>query len=395
MPLAALVRYLGVPLHTAPLLVIGFFGLALGIAIHAGLFGLYLAVILGSWFFKYGFALLDDVVQGRSEPPVLSVDMANPVERRPLGLLLVLLVFYVLTGQLRPLIGDSWVGTLRIVLLALIPSMVASMSVTGRVRDAINPVAVLGTIMRIPIAYAALLIVIGVLWFVPFWALRALGESLPNLWRKELFLPLHTLSEVGFYGFFVGTLSMTLLMYLWLAMFACIGGTIYERRKELAVDAAAAPERIAARANAELERQRDKIMDRVFAEVRGGALANAGTTIRKLIEESRDPLDECRWLYARAVTLDSRLASYLAQLTLPRLIGAKATGEALKMLRERLAVDAEFRPLSGEQLMQLAQLARDAGDRAMARRLLADFNRHYPNHRMETAAAKLQSELVR
>jgi hypothetical protein len=390
-----ILRYLRLPLHKAPLLLIGTFSIVLTFFVQGGLFGLYIAVVLASFLFAYGFALLDAAVHGRTEPPVLSFEMVSPVERRSLALLALLLAFYFVTAQLQTVIGEGWVAVLRILLLALVPSMVAAMSVTGRVINALNPVAVIGTILRIPVAYGVLLITIGVLWYVPLSLLRIMGRSLPNILHKESLLPWHILSEVGFYGFVVGIVGMVLFMYLWLAMFACIGGTIYERRKELEIDAAASPERIAARANAELERQRDKIMDRVFAETRGGALGNAGNTVRNLIEEAQAPLDVCRWLYARAATTDQRLAGYLAQLTLPRLLNAKSTGEALKMVRERLAVDQDFRPLTGEQLSQLAQLARDGGQRSIARQLLADFSRHFPNNASESAAAKLQADLAR
>jgi hypothetical protein len=187
-----------------------------------------------------------------------------------------------------------------------------------------------------------------------------------------------------------------LFMYLWLAMFACIGGTIFERRRELAIDPAGSPERAAARIDAEVERQRDKTMERIFAELRGGALGNAGATVRKIIEQSSQPIEECRWLYVRATLLaDQRLANYLAQLSIPRLLSARATGEALKMTRDRLSVAPDFRPQTAEHLLRLAELARDAGYRAMARSLLVDFNRFYPNDALESIAARLQAELTR
>jgi hypothetical protein len=321
--------------------------------------------------------------------------MANPVEARSVGLLLLLILFYALTAKLQSLIGAGSVGVLRILFLAVIPAMVGAMSVTGRFIDAINPVAVIGMILRIPLAYAALLITIGLLWFGPIVILRVASDSLPNLWHRESFLPWYLASEIGARGYFLGAISMMLCMYLWLAMFACIGGTIYERRKDLGVEPAVSPERTAARVSAETEWQRDKIMDRIFAELRGGALSNAGATVRKMIDESPHPLDECRWLYARALAMHPPLAEYLAQLALPRLIAVRATGEALKMLRERLAANPEFRPLTGLQLMQVAQLACDAGERPMARHLLSDFDRHYPNDNMASGAAKLAADLQR
>ena len=392
----ALLRYLRFPLHTTPMLLILFIGIVLSIVLQGGMFGAYVVVVLGSFFFKYGFALLDDVIDGHRMPPVMSTEFVNPFERRSFGLLLLLIAFYALTAMLQSSIGDVWVVSLRVLLLAIVPSMIATMSITGRVIDALNPVAVIGTILRIPIAYVSLLITISALWFIPIWALKAVSGPLPNLWRKESFLPLHMLSEVGMHGFLTGLIAIILFMYLWLAMFACIGGTIFARRKELDVDSAHAPERIAARVNAELDRERDKIMDRVFAQVRGGAFANAGNSVRRLVEQSAQPLEECRWIYARAAAaVDQRLANYLAQLMLPRLLSAKATGEALKLTRERLAVAIDFRPETSGQLLQLAQLARDAGDRATSRRLLADFDQRYPNDALASMAKRLYSALER
>ncbi len=51
-----------------------------------GFAGLPLAIALVSWFFKYCFILIDSIVTGAAEPPVLSVEMINPInEQRPLG----------------------------------------------------------------------------------------------------------------------------------------------------------------------------------------------------------------------------------------------------------------------------------------------------------------------
>ena len=51
-----LLRYLRLPLHTAPLVLIV--------------------------LFSFGLTLLDHVVDGRPEPPVLSLDLANPIAHK-------------------------------------------------------------------------------------------------------------------------------------------------------------------------------------------------------------------------------------------------------------------------------------------------------------------------
>jgi hypothetical protein len=393
---SALLRCLRLPLYTAPVLLILIFGFILTLAEHAGMFGIPAFVIVGSWFFKYGFAVLDHVVDGRPEPPVLSFEMVNPVEQRPLGTFLLLVFFWSATGELRLQVAPTVVTALRLMLLAAIPAMVAVMSVTGRFIDALNPIAVFGMIARIPVAYVTLLLGIGAMWLVPVLAVQASGASLAALWRVESFLPGQTLAAVGVSGALAGMLGLMLFMYLWLATFACIGGTIYQHRRELGIEAAESPERKAARLDADVQRERDKVWDRIFAQFRGGALANARESVRKLIAEAPRSIEECRWLYARASGLaDQRLANYVAQLTLPRLLDTRATGEALEMVRARLTVAPDFRPKTCGQTLRLVQLARDAGDRSTARCLLVDFSRHYANDPMTVMAAQLQAELER
>ncbi len=226
--------------------------------------------------------------------------------------------------------------------------------------------------------------------------LRESSDSLTALWRIESFLPGQILVAIGVKGALTGMVGQVLFMYLWLATFACIGGTIYEHRLELGIEFAETPERKAARVSAEVERQRDKIWDRIFAQVRNGALLDARESVRKLTAESPQPIDECRWLYIRAsIWADQRLANYLAQLTLPYLLDTGDTGEALCMVRERLTATEDFRPGTSGQVLRLARLARDAGDRNTARRLLVDFDRHYAKDELRTAAAQLQAELSR
>lgn len=51
------------------------------------------------------------------------------------------------------------------------------------------------------------------------------------------------------------------------------------------------------------------------------------------------------------------------------------------------------RPIAGADSLRLAQLARDAGDRRVARELLRDFQRFYPNDPGEKAAGVLMQQL--
>jgi hypothetical protein len=186
------------------------------------------------------------------------------------------------------------------------------------------------------------------------------------------------------------------LMYLWLSMFAVLGGALFEYRDAIGFEASHSPERKQAREDAQRDFFRNRFIDRVFGEYRSGAYINAWNSIQEQARNSDDALAEYRWLFARIAQWPSpRLANRLAQEMLPLLLGKQLHSEALSIAKNRIQADVEFRPSTGEQLLKLAQLARDGGDRPLARALLKDFDRHFPNHSVRTSAAQLAEQLTR
>ena len=191
-------------------------------------------------------------------------------------------------------------------------------------------------------------------------------------------------------------LRVALLMYAWLAMFSLIGGVLYERRLDIGLEDVHTPEHWDAGDDDDApdERTRDREIDRIYAEWRGGAHANAWQTVLGLVSNSSDPIAELRWLHQRAAQWpDGRLADRLARELLPRLLAKRSTGEALDLVRERLRKDARFRPASSADLLTLVQLARTAGDRPTARLLLQDFSKLYPGDPAQAMVDRLNTQL--
>src|SRR5262245_20910132 len=118
MPISSIVTALKFPLHTAPALVIAVFCVLLWLAQSARMLGIPLLLIVVSFFFKYSFVLLDYVIDGRSEPPAMSAEMMNPVEQRPLGMFLLMIVFFLGMRSLQPVAGTTVVFILSILFLA-------------------------------------------------------------------------------------------------------------------------------------------------------------------------------------------------------------------------------------------------------------------------------------
>jgi hypothetical protein len=369
----AVLRYLVLPLRGASGILIALFTLLLLVAIQAKFFGIPLALILLSWFFKYAFVLLDHVADGAAEPPVLSVEMVNPAsEQRPLGLLFLVFAGYSLSGSVAVWLGETAMWGLRMLGLAMLPAVVAVQATTGSVLASLNPLACLDLLRRLGAYYGWILLCIA--------GFAGLAKGVVTQWLGVL--PL--------------TACIALLLYGWLAVFAMVGGVLFEQRAQLGFEARYAPERVQARHDAERDRERDRFMDGVFAEWRGGAVHNAWRTIEAHLAGAADAAAELEWLYERAKTWpDQRLAGRIAMEWVPHLLSARRLGKLLQLAQARIKADPRFRPLNSTQLIKLVELARDGGDHPTARALLEDFERHFPNDPARGSIERLRQQLQR
>lgn len=363
-------RYLAVPLRTAPLLLIVIFSALMLLAIKATLFGIALAMLLLSGFFKYSFVLLDQLADGRTDPPVLSIEMMNPIgESRSLPALIFVVALFFASDAAVYWLGSFLSVVIGVLVLAMLISIIAVQGATGSLAQSLNPVRCWRLAWRLGGDYVMVL-ACAVALCAMVGVARAIG--LPFI------------------------LQIALFMYAWLALFSVIGGLLQERRDELGLDDAYEFETFEGDDGVGLERIRVQNIDRIYAEWRGGSHTNAWQSITSYLAQSADPLEELRWLYERAKTWpDQRLAHRLAQEMLPRLLAERRNGDALDTLRERLRSSADFRPLASADLIRLVQLARDAGDRRAARDLLHDFDRFYPNDPAVAAANLLTQQLER
>ena len=367
-----LLSLLFLPARSTPLVLIICFALGLTLATRSGLLGLPLALILLSWYFKYGYVVLDTTLRGFDEPPVLSVDMVNPAsEQRPLGQLLIIGVFYGGTRAAAPLIGDEAVTVLRLTALAFLPACVAVLGVSRSIFEAVNPVVLLKTIRILGPSYlllvAATALPVAIAWLV----VREIGD-------------LHL------------TITLALIMFGGLAAFSVIGGVLYDKRAELGLDAWKSPERSRERDERDTRKRHERVIDELYGHWRSGARTEARQAAEQWLASRDYDFEEFDWLCERLLLWpDRRLAHRLAQEHITRLLVAKRAPQALKIARRHLAADADFRPALAAELIRLVTLARDAGDRPLARRLLADFEQYYANDPAAPIARELQQDLAR
>ena len=161
----ALLRYLALPFTVAPLLLVAIFAVLLQVALHAGLLGLPLLYIVGSWFLKYAFVLLEHTAQGRPGAPVFSMENANPLgETRPFLFGLLIATCYGVGRALGSALGDGWATATYVLGMTMLPAVIAIEAVTGSFVEALQPRGVAAMIRRLGPGYLIVMAIAATLW---------------------------------------------------------------------------------------------------------------------------------------------------------------------------------------------------------------------------------------
>lgn len=366
----ALLRYLTLPFTVAPLLLVAIFAVLLQVALHAGLLGLPLFYIVGSWFLKYAFVLLEHTAQGRHGAPVFSMENANPLgETRPFLFGLLIATCYGVGRALGSALGDGWATATYVLGMTMLPAVIAIEAVTGSFVEALQPRGVAAMIRRLGPGYLIVMAIAATCgWLAQWIAIDAAHLAL--------------------------LLRIALVMLLWLVLFSTLGGVIHERRFEIGFEPERSPEATRRKQVAALQRERDRFVDQVFAEYRAGSSINAWESIRQRAGQGAGALAEYEWLYPRvAAWANPALANRIAHELLALLLASQRNGEAVKLVKDRLQADSRFGPATGEQTLRVAQLARDAGDWPLARTLIADFEQRFADSPVRGSVALLAEQL--
>jgi hypothetical protein len=351
---AGMNRYVLFPFKGGALALVVTFTMGFVLALHAGFAGLPLGIALLSWFFKYCFILLDAIVTGADEPPVLSVEMVNPLnEQRPLAQAVLIAGGVILTLELQRRAGPVAGWTCGALLLLLLPASIASLGMTRSAWRAAWPPELWSVAWGVGRDYLVLLGAIPGLALL-FMALARYGASS---------LMLIAGGQLAF-----------------LLAFALIGGVLHEHRLELGIEYQTLRERIAERTVREHASERQRMMDHAYMKFRVGKPVEGWQEIHTWLQSQRfgeDPagnqLREYEALLAIAAGWDDpragdRLTSDLVELYFVR----RETGRALAVVEQRLVTNPRYRPTNAAHTLRLAELATAAGKRALRRQLAPD-----------------------
>jgi hypothetical protein len=342
-------RYVLFPFRGGALVLLLTFTLGQELALYAGWMGLPLAIALLSWFFKYCFILLDAIVIGAAEPPVLSVEMINPInEQRPLGQALLIAAGVALCLGVGKVLGAVLGWLTAALLLLLLPASIATLGMTGHLLRAAWPPELWSVIQGVGRDYLLLVVAIPGLALLFF----ALGHYGANSWVL-----------IG-----GGQLSFLLA-------FALIGSVLHEHRLALGIEYRTLAEHIAERTEREHASERNRMMDHAYMKFRVGKPLEGWQEIQSWFKSKRadELLLEHHAVLAIAARWDDvrpadRLTNELIELYFAR----RQTGRALEVVEERLATNPKFIPSSPAHTLRLAELAAAAGKRALRRQLVPD-----------------------
>ncbi len=271
------------------------------------------------------------------------------------------LSYRVETAELR------WLG--YAVIACVQPAMIVTAAMSGNLGAALNPARLLRVIGRLDMAYVLLVIASGVLGSVQRVLTEWIGDSLPTVLGQML---------SGFIWF-----------YLMVLYFHVLGRLVYAYRKELGFvpipETTLRPEDRHAPVLARVERLAADGDSVGAAQVLHGCLSSEPYTSPAMHARYRELL----------TTLDDRagLLSH-AQMQLHELLARGAEHEALRMLRESLACDPQFRPASPDQTTQLARVAERLGQNDLALALLQDFQVRNPRDPEIPANALIAARLL-
>jgi hypothetical protein len=342
-------RYLLIPFHPVPLMLVGTFTFLWWFAMQGGLLGIPLMLILVSWFFKYCYVLLDAVVAGHHELPVLSVEMLNPVdEQRPLFQAVMVVFEGLVCWWLYQHVGPVAGFALGAVFLSALPATVGLLAISDSWLHALSPLAI-GRLMKgLGKAYLATLAVV-------------LGGAL----------------VIEFVAPYLGLLTqIALCQMVFIAMFGFIGGAIHESRVSLQLATRTYGERVAERDERYHAEARGAVLDRTYALLRlkrrTDAWAHLETWMRTHCPD-RHPFTEYHALLVATCSWDDPfIGDKVATEYLGKLLAHRETGVALEALEIRLSSNPAFYPAGQAYAGRLSELATLAGRKAMTRQLLVN-----------------------
>lgn len=315
------------------------YGLLFVLAVQAGMFGIWLGVLVLFSFWRYCYIALRSFAQGhkRIHPPDL--DTFNPV-----GNWGVLMHFFFFPGLMAVALIYRPGSLVLVPFIALaFPASAALMGLTSNIGHALNPAALIEFARTLGSDYTAL--VVGYIAIL-----------------SGAFIILTLMGMVsGMLVFLVGT---TVEIWAILASFALIGSALRVHRLQFEIVGELVPrEELAMKLRHDDWR---KDLDIAFTAFRSGLQASGYRTLHAIVTAHRDSLEVNHWLVENMLEWDEKKYAFeVASKLMPRMLALGDGAGALELYQRLRRRDPKFRPPQPV-AEQLAECARDFGHSGLA-----------------------------
>lgn len=190
------------------------FSLGLWLSLSAGILGIPLLLLLVPWFAKYLFVILSFAALGRPDVPVLSEELINPAQVRPLFILFLMLGFGAAYWSATR-VSEGAENAVLLSAIFLLPAMISVVVISDNPFRSLNPVNLARLIWSLRLNYVGVAIALGLL---------------PAMLRGFTALQLPT------------PIVIFVLLYWLLIVFRFLGHGLYLNRAELGLQVINAPE---------------------------------------------------------------------------------------------------------------------------------------------------------
>ena len=322
------------------------FSLGLWLSLSAGILGWPLLLLLVPWFAKYLFVILSFAALGRPDVPVLSEELINPAQVRPLFILFLMLGFGAAYWSATT-VSDGAENAVLLLAIFLLPAMISVVVISDNPFRSLNPVNLVRLIWSLRLNYFGAAIALGLL-----------PVSYPRLLALHLPTPL----------------AIFVLLYWLLIVFRFLGHGLYLNRAELGLQVIDAPEIAAAKADQVEKVAHKACLDEVHLYASAGHYDRAYQTVCQHIHRQTDPDATEAWFLERLLAWENtRVGVRLARRAVSRLLVAHKAAMAWRWCEHCLRIDTGFSVKSPEEALALAIYAKQAGRKKLAYAVLQPF----------------------
>jgi hypothetical protein len=369
-----LLKALGMPFQLASLLFVAVSSLLLALVTGVGgatfLIAIFSILILLVWLVRYAFELIDDAANGVHDAATASAEMLSIVGDPRCLVHPVLAVAAGVALSLQPEVS-------RLAVLAaaalLFPASIGASAISGRARDALNPVAMMNVVRGLAHYY-----VLAVLWTTACVMLGAI------------------IADTGLWS----ALRIAIIELLILQVYVFIGGAVYARRTELGFTPRVSPERQDQRVQVERETERQRMIDGLYRDLRVRETARATTSASQWLQQTPSHLlaaDVNAILAAGAGWSEPRTYPQLLRNLVPVLISMRQTALAFAAVEAGLAASPGFAVASESDAIAMIRFAQLSGRKRAAATLLANHlasvtGKSEPGPALQQLRAQLQAD---